>query len=58
LDWSRNVKKYIPVPATRTGIVFVQIRFPVPVLKNPFWLYPIVEIADRKFTKLKIRLGV
>ena len=41
LDWLEPVvKKYIPVPATRTGIFFRQILFPVPVLKTPLRSFP------------------
>ena len=35
IDHNKSVKKYIPVPVTKTGIVFSQIQFPVPVLKIP-----------------------
>ena len=35
-DLPERQKIYIPVPVTRTGIVFGQIRFPVSVLETPY----------------------
>ena len=44
IDRNRKEKINIPVPVIRTGIVFGQIRYLVPVLKTPFRSYPRLDI--------------